>query len=841
MSKLINSRLRKTLKKVTQPQTGWMDVFPAVIGKADGTILTGVDGLIYARNFLNGQVITVYNFTAPNIAGLQVEIGRKVETPGLWQVKGVRETYQVPAGGSIASANHSHDNLFISRDRFLPFLIFPITGSGFLVQVYGDVIAKADGSFSSIASQQLDLSAHVPASGALYVLIEADEDGTLYVTDGTAVDAKELLTLADIPAITTGRKASCAVRLYAEQAQLYRDPASINDFVDLRAIPTMPTQYTDEMAQDAIGGILDNATIGDIEFTYDDATPKISGRLLGGSWKHYVKAASIYPFPLPAYTPSAGSKLTGNATGQLEVDGIVILLDDYVLVGGETSGNQKYNGLYKCTIEGAVGVAYELTRADEMNSSVSPQLFGVVPVGGTGDMVLRLYAVYSSGSYTIDVSNVFVSLVYTDMVDGQNASKIANGSVSNTEFQYLNGVTSALQTQLDGKVDENVAISSATKTKITYDAKGLVTAGADIALSDIPTPKVGTPTAIDTMDEDYSTHFSSGVSNGTLTYVEVDTGSHKVKVNAGTGYLRTSNSQQGVLVAVSWSAVTQIDIPAPAAGQETTRFIGIEYNSGSPQVTTRTAFDWNWYTDFPLARVSYDGTTLRILNAYAHAEDTANLARRYLRLTMPFIREEAPEGSGGLEISEVATRQIAMSAGNIWHGFNRYLLSAVAAGTAFDTHYRRSGGGFNSTTGVTQYPNTQYDDGSGTLATMTNNKYACLWVFLDVSDGSLDVVYGRDQYNSSALAQAETVPTTPAHLTYHGRLLGRIVFQKSAASATAVESAWTSVFMPTAVSDHSLLSNLQGGTAGEYYHLTAAQYAALGTGGGTPSRSWIGV
>jgi hypothetical protein len=42
-----------------------------------------------------------------------------------------------------------------------------------------------------------------------------------------------------------------------------------------------------------------------------------------------------------------------------------------------------------------------------------------------------------------------------------------------------------LQTALDGKVDENSAITGATKTKITYDAKGLVTAGADATTADI--------------------------------------------------------------------------------------------------------------------------------------------------------------------------------------------------------------------------------------------------------------------------------------------------------------------------------------------------------------------
>jgi hypothetical protein len=42
-----------------------------------------------------------------------------------------------------------------------------------------------------------------------------------------------------------------------------------------------------------------------------------------------------------------------------------------------------------------------------------------------------------------------------------------------------------LQTALDGKVDENSAITGATKTKITFDAKGLVTSGADATTADI--------------------------------------------------------------------------------------------------------------------------------------------------------------------------------------------------------------------------------------------------------------------------------------------------------------------------------------------------------------------
>lgn len=46
-------------------------------------------------------------------------------------------------------------------------------------------------------------------------------------------------------------------------------------------------------------------------------------------------------------------------------------------------------------------------------------------------------------------------------------------------------ISTATQSALDGKVNSNTAITGATKTKVTYDAKGLVTAGADATTADI--------------------------------------------------------------------------------------------------------------------------------------------------------------------------------------------------------------------------------------------------------------------------------------------------------------------------------------------------------------------
>jgi hypothetical protein len=72
-----------------------------------------------------------------------------------------------------------------------------------------------------------------------------------------------------------------------------------------------------------------------------------------------------------------------------------------------------------------------------------------------------------------------------------STSILGSGNIAISSAVAWGGVTGTLsdqtdlQTALDLKVDENAAITGATKTKITYDAKGLVTAGADATTADI--------------------------------------------------------------------------------------------------------------------------------------------------------------------------------------------------------------------------------------------------------------------------------------------------------------------------------------------------------------------
>ena len=85
--------------------------------------------------------------------------------------------------------------------------------------------------------------------------------------------------------------------------------------------------------------------------------------------------------------------------------------------------------------------------------------------------------------------------------------KIAVSDVTSTELGYLDGVTSSIQTQLNNKVEkQSTSITAATKTKITYNSDGLVTAGADLVASDIPD-----------LSATYITSAQKGAANGVAT------------------------------------------------------------------------------------------------------------------------------------------------------------------------------------------------------------------------------------------------------------------------------------------------------------------------------------
>lgn len=126
----------------------------------------------------------------------------------------------------------------------------------------------------------------------------------------------------------------------------------------------------------------------------------------------------------------------------------------------------------------------------------SPALTGTptapTPTGGDSSTKIATTAFVGSalaGGATVsdgDKGNVTVSgggTVWT-LNPGTNANKIANGTVSNTEFQYLDGVTSAIQTQLNTKVQLSGDLAGTISSPVVKSRS--VTATVGLTVGDFP-------------------------------------------------------------------------------------------------------------------------------------------------------------------------------------------------------------------------------------------------------------------------------------------------------------------------------------------------------------------
>jgi hypothetical protein len=179
------------------------------------------------------------------------------------------------------------------------------------------------------------------------------------------------------------------------------------------------------------------------------------------------------------------------------------------VVGGVgIQGDLNING--DVTIEGTIVFGGEGTTVETSNLSVTdPLIFtgdnnaadivdlgfiGEYTIGGNtkysgivrdaSDGVIKAFK-HASTKPTSTVNFAEAGIEYSDLqVAAINASSLTVGDVSNTEFGYLNGVTSAIQTQIDTKAPVNDPVFTGTVT---------VSQSSGIAFSDGTQTRVGVP------------------------------------------------------------------------------------------------------------------------------------------------------------------------------------------------------------------------------------------------------------------------------------------------------------------------------------------------------------
>ena len=305
--------------------------------------------------------------------------------------------------------------------------------------------------------------------------------------------------------------------------------------------------------------------------------------------------------------------------------------------------------------------------------------------------------------------------------------------------------------------------------------------------------------------------------------------SGNVDVSALRGMGKTADGDLEDIYSFELAAVSDLAMVDGA-----TNYIYVDMNGSGDGVpgwaVTQTRSDIEMYRDFPVGLVYRDGTTTHILESGMQLQNHARRAHERTRELSPFAR-----ASGG-NISESGNRYIASDAGVFYRGLNRVTTDAVDTdGAPTFTRWYHDGAGDWTSDQKSQICAAayQYDTGTG-LGNVT--LYGVFWVFVHY-DSDLHVVMGRGNYKL-ADAQASEVPTLPDSVNDFGVLAARIIIKFNGVNFYAVESAYSQMFAQTGGIDHNDTGSKQGGTAGEYYHLTATEYPVVRLSTPLKSASW---
>ena len=260
------------------------------------------------------------------------------------------------------------------------------------------------------------------------------------------------------------------------------------------------------------------------------------------------------------------------------------------LIGGDVTGHSHLIPATATKVE-AYGQANGMVISDVNNyipiSQIPASLLGAVRYQGTWNASTNTPTLAQPPSattkgyyYITSVAGTFNSVTYniSDWIisDGTAWQKIDNtdavtsvagrtgavvltktdvglSNVDNTS-DINKPISSATQTALNAKVTANGAITGATKTKITYDAKGLVTGGSDITKTDVGLGNVDN-TSDTNKPISTATQTALNAKQNLLTFDTVPTGGSSNPV--------TSN---GVFDALAGKAPTPVSITAWTEG-----------------------------------------------------------------------------------------------------------------------------------------------------------------------------------------------------------------------------------------------------------------------------------
>lgn len=302
-------------------------------------------------------------------------------------------------------------------------------------------------------------------------------------------------------------------------------------------------------------------------------------------------------------------------------------------------------------------------------------------------------------------------------------------------------------------------------------------------------------------------------SRGLISGGEVsDNGDGTVDVAAGTAWLRVSDTALASLPFADFDAEANL-----ALTDQLTNYIYADYNDGVTILvlaTTNFAVVAN-DTRALIAITFRDGNDIHITHLANLFTDIAG------KVNLKDFERFGISRAAGLNISS-ANRTVVITSGTIWGGLQRTTSAGFDTGASdvFTAWYTTdSGSSWTKVANQTEISNTQYNDITSGLASLTGVRNGVHWVYVDFDGADLHVVYGQDNY-IAAQAEAAGVPSVlPPIIVNYSVLVGKVIIQKDAITMEAL-SPFETTFTSSLATDHGSLAGLGDDDHTQYVQTT---------------------
>lgn len=296
-----------------------------------------------------------------------------------------------------------------------------------------------------------------------------------------------------------------------------------------------------------------------------------------------------------------------------------------------------------------------------------------------------------------------------------------------------------------------------------------------------------------------------------------DNGDGTIDVPAGDGTIRTQPKfSNGELLIFHWDRVENISLV-----DEQVNYIYLDYNGGSPIITSSTTDISNGNTIFNLGLVFREGLELHI---FQDGQTVNNFQKKVIEC---FNLDGNIQLKKGGNVTEAGIRYLQVTEATLRGGIRVFITDPIdtSVSDTFEYYYTDGLGGWQYlSSSATQLNNTQYDN-AGTLTNLLPNRYRTDFIYLS-NDGDLLVILGQNNDVSLIVAEAVEPPSSqPPHIAYFSTLIAQVIVREGDTNITEINNLSQTSFTPSGTIYHNDTASKQGGTTNEYYHLTQLEYS----------------